>query len=177
MATIAVREFSIGAGNVYLDDVLVGATRENNVFRILQDIAAPTVNGVGGALAYTDYHNTLPMAEMEVTLLEISEDMLAVMIPGAASTPSGDDTVIGPPASRRIQEADYHKWEIRVPGLSNRQLKYTILIGIATTNPEFVNADDGASPAGPRLTIQSRIDPDDTTANPWSITKTPASYS
>lgn len=177
MAAIAVREFSIGAGNVYLDDVLVGATRENNVFRILQDITAPQVNGAGGTLAYTDYHNTLPMAEMEVTILEITADMLAVMVPGAVATDVGDDEVIGPPASRRIQEADYHKWEIRVPGLSNRQLKYTVLIGIATTNPEFANADDGANPTGPRLTIQSRIDPDDTTANPWSITKTPASYS
>ena len=177
MGTVAVREFSIGAGDVYLDDVLVGSTRENNVFRIVQDIAAPTVNGVGGKLAYTDYHNTLPMAELEVTLMEISADMLAVMIPGAASTTVGDDTVVGVPDSRRVQEADYHKWEIRVPGLSNRQLKYTILIGLATSNPEFTNADAGDQPAGPRLTIQSRIDPDDTTANPWTITKTPASYS
>lgn len=177
MATVSVEEFSIGAGTVWLDDEELGATRENNVFRIVQTLAAPTVNGAGGMLKRTDYHNVLPYAELEVTLLENSEALLAVMVPGASSTTVGDDTVIGPPTSRRLQDADYHKWEIRVPGISNRQLKYTILAGIATGNAEWTNSDDGAAPAGPRVTIQSRIDPSDTTANPWTITKTPASYS
>jgi hypothetical protein len=177
MAVIPVEEFSIGAGDVYLDDVLLGSTRENNVFRIMQNLAAPTINGVGGILARTDYHNTLPMAELEVTLLELSATTMPVMVPGAAVETVGEDTVIGPPATRRVQDADYHKWEIRVPGLSGRQLKYTILIGIVISNVEMANADDGSVPAGPRITIQSRIDPDDTTAQPWTMTKTPASYS
>lgn len=177
MATVAVREWSIGAGDVYLDDVLVGATMDDNVFRIVQQITAPVVNGVGGKLATTDYHDILPMAEMEVSILELSADTLPVMVVGADVDTVGDDTVIGPPLSRRVQDADYHKWEIRVPGISSREMKYTILKGIVTSNVELANRDAGDQPAAARLTIESRIDPDDTTALPWSITKTPPSYS
>ena len=177
MATIPVEEFSIGAGDVYLDDVLLGSTREDNVFRVVQELAAPVINGVGGILARTDYHNRLPMAEMEVTVLELSATTLPVMIPGATVTTVGDVTRIGPPASRRVQDADYHRWEIRVPGIGGRQLSYIINKGLVTSSVEAANSDDGSTPAGPRLTIVSRIDPDDTTADPWNMDKTPPSYS
>lgn len=177
MTSVAVREFSIGAGTVYVDDQPLGATREGNMFRIVQDITAPTINGAGGILATTDYHNAFPMAELEVTLVELTEATLPYMIPGAETDTSGDDLVVGPPLVRRIQPDSYHKWEVRVPGIAGRTFKYTILLGIVTGNAEFNNADDGTAPAGPRLTIQSRIDPDDITAAPWNITRTPPTYS
>lgn len=177
MTQIRVEEYYMGAGDIYVDDVFFGSTRENNVFRVLQEMSAPYVNGAGGTLAQTDYHNRFPAAEMEVTLLELTDDALAYAIPGATAEASGDDTVVSPPATRRLSSTDYHKWELRVPGLNSRMVKFTIPIGIATSNPEFTAQDDGEQPLGPRVTIASRIDPDAIETAQWTITRTPASYS
>lgn len=177
MTQIQVEEYYMGAGDIYVDSVFFGSTRENNVFRVVQEMAAPYVNGAGGILAQTDYHNRFPAAELEVTLLELDDSALAYAIPGAAATTVGEDSVISPPTARRLASTDYHSWELRVPGLNSRLIKFTIPIGIASSNPEFVAQDDGEQPLGPRLTIMSRIDPDSIETAQWTITRTPASYS
>jgi len=177
MSQIQVEEYFMGAGDVYVDDVFFGSTMDNNVFRVLQEMAAPYVNGAGGTLAQTDYHNRLPAAEMEVTLLELDATAIAYAIPGATSEASGDDTVISPPVTRRLSSTDYHKWELRVPGLNSRVAKFTIPIGIATSDFEVTAQDDGDQPLGTRVTIRSRIDPDSIETAQWTITRTPASYS
>jgi hypothetical protein len=179
MTAVAVDEHFIGAGQVYLDDVLVGSTREDNVFRVMQEVAAPTINGVGGMLARTDYHTRLPWAELELTLVELSDELLAVMIPGAiAAAGSGADagkTVITGPdqAARRLGTADYHKWLLAVPGIDGALIELEIALGIAQSNAEFTAADS-ENPLGPRITIQSRIDPDAIETPQWRILRTAA---
>lgn len=177
MTAVPVAELFVGAGRLYLDNVPVGMTRENNVARIMQDITAPTINGVGGTLARTHYHNTKPYMELEVTLLELSETMLPLLIVGAEVSTVGDDTVISAPSERRVGSDAYHTWELRIPGLDNREVRFKALNGIITGNAEFTAADDGTAPLGPRVTIMSNIDPDNIEASSWSITKVPASYS
>lgn len=177
MTAVPVQELLIGAGTVYLDSVPVAMTRENNVVRIMQDLTAPTINGAGGVLARTHYHNQKPWMEMEATLLDLSAEMLAIMVVGAEISTVGDNTVIQAPEERRVGSDAYHTWELRVPGLDNRQVRFTLRQAIITGNTELTAADDGTAPLGPRVTIMSTLNPDNIEASSWAITKIPASYS
>jgi hypothetical protein len=83
-------EISVGAGDVfYLDSAgawqAVGATKDNNVFRVNTEYADIDVNGVIGPIKGIDYI-TNQLAELEVTGIQIGADKIALMIPGAAST-------------------------------------------------------------------------------------------
>jgi hypothetical protein len=77
-------EIFIGAGEVYVDDETVGATMENNVFRVVQERGTPDLNGVPGPLLGLDYIES-ETAELEVTLPELGADKLLLSIPGAVS--------------------------------------------------------------------------------------------
>lgn len=77
-------EIFIGAGEVYVDDVTVGATMDNNVFRVVQEKGTPDLNGVAGPLAGLDYIES-ETAELEVTLPQLGADKLLMSIPGAVS--------------------------------------------------------------------------------------------
>jgi hypothetical protein len=176
-AAIPVAELFVGAGSVYLDDVLLGMTRENNVARIMQDITAPTINGAGGTLARTHYHNQKPFMELEFTVLELSEEVLPLLIVGAEVATDGDNTVITAPVERRVGSDSYHTWAVRVPGLDGREIQFEARNAVAMANSEFTAADDGTAPLGPRITVTSNIDPDEPDTSGWSITKVPASYS
>lgn len=179
MTAIAVDQEFIGAGQVYIDTVLIGATMGDNVFRVMQTVAAPVINGAGGKLARTDYHTELPFAELECTLIDLTDDNLGIMVPGLVSEAgSGADTgatvLTGPDQSgRRLGAADYHSYELRVPGADGSEASFRIALGITQSNADFTAADSEV-PLGPRITIQSRIDPDDIEAKPWSIVRTPA---
>lgn len=329
-------EIFIGAGDVYVDDVVVGATQDNNVFRVVQEKFAPDLNGVPGPLLNIDYIQS-ETAELEVTLPELSAVALGYGIPGAVSLAQsaaaldtagggstttaasaaagatnikvtavtnfsvGDFVRIGPAGStqekhriltvgtaggggtgidlehplkyaqgngvafveidgglvaadsaagatnlkvssvaglavdnflmvgvqgeyeirkiktvgttgaggtgidfyiplarshrtgdytfevtnegetlitsgaglsRRIPSSAYHKWELRVPGLDGREVRFTILKGIQTENAEFEAQDDGT--LAPRLTVQARWDPASSSTSPWQITRIPA---
>lgn len=80
-------EIFIGAGDVYIDDVLAGATMENNLFRVVQEKGTPDLNGVPGPLLGLDYIQS-ETAELEVTMPELGADKLALAIPGAVSLAS-----------------------------------------------------------------------------------------
>jgi hypothetical protein len=77
-------EIFIGAGDVFVDDSPVGATMENNVFRVVQEKGTPDLNGVPGPLEGLDYIES-ETAELEVTLPELGADKLLMSIPGAVS--------------------------------------------------------------------------------------------
>lgn len=328
------QEVFIGAGEVYVDDNPVGATMDNNVFRVVQEKFAPEFNGTPGPLLDIDYIQS-ETAELEVTIPELDPTKLSYMVPGAtavagdaagvltgggldttlaAAAAAGDSnikvtsvtgvtagdviqigaagsrefrqvTVVGTAGaggtgldlnaplssahsgvgtdpvqevdsttlaadsavgatnvklvsvtglaigdylrigwqsdwevrritfvgtagaggtgigfveplqfahrlndialeqttsgssvisstagvSRRLPSSAYHKWELRVPGLNGREVRFAILQGIMTENAEYEAADDGA--LAPRLTIQARWDPADITTSPWNIQK------
>lgn len=88
-------EIFIGAGDVFVDDEPVGATMDNNLFRVVQEKGTPDLNGVPGPLIGLDYIQS-ETAELEVTVPELGADKLAFSIPGAVSV-VGD--AIGVPAA------------------------------------------------------------------------------
>jgi len=335
MTAIAVDETFIGAADLYIDDVLAGPTRDDAVFRVIEEMGTPQYNGVRGPLARTDY-KLRELAEMEFTLADLSAAKMPIAIPAALVTaqnadgrilgggfsstlaassavgatnikltaltnlavgdviqigPSGptrefrkvltigtvgsggtgfdldaplvnahanaetadevESTIlaadsapgannikvaavstyavgdfirIGYPAeaevrkilivgtlgaggtgltlevplakshrsgdnvveitteggslieqstSRRLIDADYHKFELRKAGVSGRERRWTILKGVNVTNAEYT-AQDTEDPISPRIQIQSRINPDVVETSPWSIRVIPA---
>lgn len=79
------QEIFIGAGDVYVDDAVVGATMDNNLFRVVREYYTPDLNGVPGPLIGLDYVQS-ETAELEVTIPEISPARLALAVPGSIST-------------------------------------------------------------------------------------------
>jgi hypothetical protein len=168
MAAIPVDSWYIGAGDIYLDDVRIGSTRENNVFRLLRELDATIVNGTGGKLARTDYYVRRPYPQLEFTYVELSETSLPLIVPGAEAANEGDDVVITSPNVRRATADWYHEWELRVPGVEDIDVYFTIPLGINVNDAEFTAADS-PDPLGPRMMIEGRFDPDDDTAPCWEI--------
>jgi len=326
------QEIFIGAGDVYVDDVAVGATMEDNVFRVVQEKGTPDLNGVPGPLLGLDYISS-ETAELEVTIPELGTDKLAYAVPGATAlaqdgigvvlggggsgtlaadsaigatnirvssvtnitsgdilqigaagarefrevvtvgtigaggtgidlegalskahttgdayveivsttlaldapagstnlkvaavtglvigdyvrfgypgeqevrkltfvgttgpagtgisfavptalahrsgdflleqTNEGSTTITsGTGTARRIPSAAYHKWQLRVPGLDGREVRFTLTKAIMTENAEFTATDDPEAPLAPRLTLQARWDPAAPTTSPWAI--------
>jgi hypothetical protein len=156
----------IGAGDVYVDGDLIGATMANNVFRVVREIFTPDLNGVPGPLEGTDYIRS-ETAEMEVTIPELSADILELLIPNSTTTPSGGDVTVTSSGVRRISSASYHEWELRVPGIDNLEFRFRLHKAIATGPVQFEAADDGV--LAPRMTIQGRWEAGDNSSSPWEI--------
>lgn len=155
----------VGAGDVYLDGDLIGATMENNVFRVVREYFVPNLNGVPGPLVGTDYI-TNETAEMECTIPELSADILEILLPNSNAADSGGDKIISSTGVRRISTDSYHDVELRVPGLDNLEFRFRLHNAMVTGNVEFTAADDGV--LAPRMTWQARW-PAGTTDSPWEI--------
>lgn len=158
----------IGAGDVYIDGEIVGATMENNVFRVVREYFQPDLNGVPGPLEGTDYISS-ETAELEVTLPELSGDILELIIPNSTSTPSGGDITIASSGVRRVSSASYREVELRVPGLDAIEFRFRLHRAVVTGNVEFEAADDGA--LAPRITFQGRWAAGDADSSPWEIVR------
>ena len=171
MATIPVDSWMIGAGDVYLDAVKIGATRENNVFRLARELDAGVMNGIGGKLARTDYYVRKPYPQLEFSFAEFSATSFPLIVPGATAAPDGsepDDIIISPPTIRRLGSDAYHGWELRVPGVDGKDVGLFIPLGININDAEWASADV-ADPTVVRMMIEGRFDPDDDTAPCWFI--------
>jgi hypothetical protein len=242
-------EIVVGAGDVYIDGVLQGATEEDNVFRITREYFSWMPNGVRGPVKGADYV-VEEIAEMEFTLPEISAFFMAIMVPGSEMTNTasvttggggsttlngavaagatsvtltsgtnfatgdyikiagtginevrGPITLAGLVASftvpltyahptaavvtevdatgivdritsgqnRRLPSTAYHDFEIRIPGLDGRQVRFGITDAIASESPEFTATDD--ENMKPRITVQGRYDGATPAVAPWYIDK------
>jgi hypothetical protein len=85
-------------------------------------------------------------------------------------TTAGSSTVASTSGtSRRLPSTAYHSWELRVPGLDGREIRFGLRSAIMTENAEFEAADDGT--IAPRLTLQARWDPASIATSPWYIEK------
>ncbi|MCA1570842.1 MAG: hypothetical protein LC798_11095 [Chloroflexi bacterium] len=162
----------VGAGEIYIDAAAGGATMDNNTYRVEQEWYVPQLNGVKGALVGTDY-KTREEAFLETSMAEINATTVGLMIPGSDSALVGATTTIDTDDTRRISTADYHDYELRVPGLDGKLFKFIVDDAIQTGNAEFEAADDGT--LAPRLTVRASWDPADLTASPFRITVTTAS--
>jgi hypothetical protein len=163
----------IGAGDVLVDTTSQGVTADDNVYRIEQEIFTPdNLNGVPGALVDTHY-KTREEAILEVTWPEVSAASLALMWPGSDSAVVGDVTTIDSDGTdRRIPSADYHDYELRVPGLNGKQFSFFAENGL---NRGTIEASaQNAGMVSPRLEIHSNWSAADLTASPHRIEITAA---
>lgn len=156
----------IGAGDVYVDGQIIGATMDNNVFRVVRTMFQPKLNGVPGPLEDTDYLQE-ETCEMEVTIPELSADILELLIPNSDVATSGGDKIVKSSGVRRITTASYHDWELRVPGIDNVEYRFRVNRAIVAGNVQFEAADDGA--LAPRVTVQGRWSAGDNSSSPWEI--------
>ena len=155
----------VGAGDIYIDAAAGGATTGNNNYQVEQEWFVPQLNGVKGALVGTDY-KIREEAFLEFGLAEHNATTYGLMIPG--STESGG--TIDTDDTRRIPTADYHDYELRVPGLDGKQFSFFADSALQTGNAEFEAADDGLM--APRIRVRASWDPADLTASPFRITIT-----
>lgn len=164
----------VGAGDIYIDAAVGGATTDSNVYRVEQEWFVPQLNGVKGALVGTDY-KIREEAFMEFTLAEHTADTYALTIPGSSAATVGSVTTIDTDDTRRIATADYHDYELRVPGLNGASYSFFADDAIQTGNAEFEAQDDGLM--APRITVRASWDPADLTASPFRIAITAAASS
>ena len=156
----------IGAGDVYLDGSVVGASMDNNVFRIEQEYADIDLNGVPGMLKGTHY-KTSEQAVLETTIPEVSATIMAAMWPGSQSATDGNVITLDSDGTRRIPTSDYHDWQLRVPGLDGKEFRFLVDDALNTDSISYEATDDGA--LAPRLNLESRWDAADMDASPHRI--------
>lgn len=159
----------VGAGEALMDHANVGATTENNAFRVEREIFTPDLNGAKGALKGTDYI-TESTGVLEMSIPEFNATVLKAAWPG--SRDDGPDStagmvIIDEDETRRIPLSAYHDWEHQVERLGGGEFQFEVDDAIQTGNLEVELADDGL--AAPRLTLMSRWDPAALDASPHRI--------
>jgi hypothetical protein len=159
----------IGAGSVLRDSTDAGATKDANVFRVNRTYFTPELNGVKGQLLGTTY---IQKSEgiLEVSVPEISAEILATTWPGSVAAEQGGETTIDEDDTRRLPTEAYHDWELQVPGL-------TKVFGFQCDNAlnlGSIEASAGdASEMAPKLELHSFWDPADLTKSPHRIVISP----
>jgi hypothetical protein len=165
----------VGAGDVLVDSNDVGATVDDNTFRIEEEIFEPdNLNGVPGMLVGTQY-KTREEAILECGFPEISADQIPLVWPGSASDGGvGDTETFSWDGVRRLPSSAFHDLELRVPGLDGRQFSFFADNALNQANAEF-NAQDAGLMA-PRGEFHSKWDAASLDASPHRIAvTTPAS--
>jgi hypothetical protein len=156
----------VGAGDVLRGHANLGASIDNNLFRIEREIFTPDLNGLKGPLIGTDY---IIRSEgiLETTVPEVSAAVMAAGWPGSASAPSGGMTIIDEDDTRRIPTSDYADWELQVERLNGGEFQFEVDNGINRGSLEFEAADDAL--IAPRYEIHGAWDPADLTTSPHRI--------
>ena len=156
----------IGAGDVYVDGSILGASIDNNLFRIDRQYYTPDLNGVKGALVGTTFIQS-SNGVLECSIPEVSAAIMAKMWPASNAGGGGPDaTVIDEDDTVRVPTADYHDWRLQVPGVS-LTFGYEIDNGLNMGTLEFSASDSAV--AAPRAEVHSHWDPADLTASPHRI--------
>ena len=157
----------VGAGDLLVDDEDVGATADDNVFRIEQEIFEPdNLNGVPGMLLGTQYKRR-EEAILEASMPEISADQIAFLWPASAAATVGDVTTYDWDGTRRIPTSAFHDYELRVPGLDSKRFSFFADNALNQGNIEWSAQDDGLM--APRGEFHSKWSADSLTASPHRI--------
>lgn len=156
-------EISVGAGDVFYRDAgdtdgawtSVGATQDENVFRILQEFFAPQFNGVVGPIKGTHYLST-ETVELEVSIPQLSAALAAILIPTSesetdtsaevsgggsggldAAITAGQTTAIKLSSVTGLAVGDF----IKVVGTSRTETRQLIRVGTAGVGGTGVDVD------------------------------------
>lgn len=155
----------VGAGNVLVDTVDVGATADDNVYRIEQTIFEPdNLNGVPGMLKGTQY-KTREEAILEASMPEVSAETLALLWPGSAAAGVGTVTIDWD-GTRRIPDAAFHDYRLDVPGLDNL---FSFLADDALNQGNIEYSGQDAGMMTPRGEFHSKWDAAALTTSPHRI--------
>jgi hypothetical protein len=158
----------VGAGDLQVDSADVGATADDNVFRVEQTIYEPdNLNGVPGMLLGTQY-KTREEAILESTMPEVSAETLALIWPGSAESGGTIDW----DGTRRIPSSAFHNYELIVPGLDGASFSFLADNALNQGNAEFSGQDAGLM--APRGEFHSKWDASALNASPHRIIVTPA---
>lgn len=157
----------VGAGDVYVDDELLGASIDANVFRINRTYYTPDLNGVKGSLVGTTYIQNSE-GVLECAIPEVSSAVLADLWPASQAGGGGpDSTTIDEDDTVRVPSSSYHDWELQVPGLDGKVFGFQCDNGLNMGNLEFSASD--SSVAAPRAEIHSTWDAAALTSSPHRI--------
>lgn len=96
-------ETFIGAGDLYIDGALQGATMEDNVFRVVQEKGSPKINGSPGPVKGLDYISS-ETAEIQATVLTLSNEILGLAVPGSTSV-AGDSAAAATTTATTLAES------------------------------------------------------------------------
>lgn len=152
----------IGAGNVLIDAVDVGATTGDNTYTIQQIIFEPELNGVPGMLVGTQY-KTREEAILACSLPEVSPEILALLWPGSNAVGGTIDT----DGSRRIATDQFHDYELDVAGLTST---FGFLADNALNQGSIEFNGQDAGMMAPRGEFHSKWAADSMDASPHRIT-------
>ncbi len=155
-----------GTGEVYRNQISLGASSGANTFRIERELITPDLNGIKGMLIGTDYIRRSE-GVLETGFPEVSATVLGAGWPGSSSATSGEATTIDEDNTRRIPTASYADWELQVERLGGGEFQFEVDNALQTGNYEGDLTDDGFFV--PRYTLRSRWDPADLTASPHRI--------
>ena len=132
----------VGAGDVRVDNVDVGATADDNEFTVNQEIFEPdNLNGQPGMLVGTQYKRR-EEAVLACTMPEISAAVLALLWTGSESTVDGEETTVDWDATRRLPSSAFKDYALRIPGLDDRLFQFLADNAINQGNITYAGADD-----------------------------------
>lgn len=158
----------VGAGDVYRGGTVLGASIDDNTFRIERDYFTPELNGVKGSLIGTTYIDRSE-AVLEASIPEVSGAIMAAMWPGSTNTGG----TIDEDEQRRLDTSAYSDWKIVAEGVDGRTFSFEADNGI---NLGSIGGDLGDSSVfAPRAEIHSTWDAADLTASPHRIVVTAGS--
>lgn len=132
-----VENISVGAGEAWYrqDDTEdwqpVGATMENNQWRVERDYFAPKLNGVVSLLKGTDYLQE-ERCFLEFSPAEVSAAILALVVPGSVSSAETSADAGGTPASTTLAEATTagQYLAIKVASVANMTVGDFVRVGV-----------------------------------------------
>lgn len=152
---------AIGAGVLLRDHAFVGATVDNNMFAVERELFTPDLNGIKWDLKGTDYIiRSVP--RIEATVPEVNVNVITSAIPGATVT----GEVISEDDSRRIDDDQYHDYELDLERPNGGQFQFEVDDAINTGSFEGELQDDGLF--APRWVLTGRGTAASSAA-PWRI--------
>lgn len=155
-----------GAGEVYRNQVSLGASSGPNNFRIERELVQPQLNGTKGKLIGTDYVLSSE-GVLETGFPEVSSAVLAAGWPGSSAATVGTVTTISEDNTRRIGLTAYADWEVQLERLGGGEIQFELDNAIQTGNYEGEFNDEGFFV--PRVELRDRWDPADLSVSPHRI--------
>ena len=155
-----------GAGDILVDTMDVGVTRGDNQFSVIENMFEPDdLNGVPGMLVGTQYIISQE-AVLSCGMPEVSPETVALLLKGSDSGTVGDVTTIDWDGTRRVPLANFHDYQLDVPGLAST---FSFLADSALNQAQADWNAQNAEMMTPRGEFHSKWDAAALTASPHRI--------